>query len=515
MKMKLKRISQFIFRRVVIVALLLVLQIGAMVFFAIRLSDYFEWYYAGSMLCSLLAVFAILSGRSNPAYKIAWIVLIMAFPLFGGVFYLWTGSNRLSRRIKKKMAAISENTMTYSAQKEGIIDEIAQQDPSAALQVRYIERGAHCPVYDHTQCEYHEIGEKSWKRMLEELEKAEHYIFMEYFILEQGEMWDPMLELLRRKAAAGVDVRIIYDDLGSITKIPDGYDKLLESYGIRACIFNPFVPVINLRMNNRDHRKICVIDGHTGFTGGINLADEYINARELHGHWKDTAIMMRGDAVWSLTVMFLSMWDYIRGEHSDYELYRPQIYQQSQLPSDGYFQPFSDNPLDDEPVGENVYLNMINRAQRYVYITTPYLIISNEMMTALTNAAKSGVDVRIITPHIPDKWYVHMVSQAHYAQLIEAGVRIFEYTPGFIHAKSFVADDEYAVVGTINLDYRSLYLHFECATWMYKTSCIGDIRRDFENTQAVSEEITMEACKADPFPKRLLRSILKIFAPLM
>ena len=268
-------------------------------------------------------------------------------------------------------------------------------------------------------------------------------------------------------------------------------------------------------MNNRDHRKICVIDGHTGFTGGINLADEYINVRELYGHWKDTAIMMRGDAVWSLTVMFLSMWDYIHGEQSDYELYRPQIYQQDQLPSDGYFQPFSDNPLDDEPVGENVYLNMINRAQRYVYITTPYLIISNEMMTALTNAAKSGVDVRIITPHIPDKWYVHMVSQAHYTQLIEAGVRIFEYTPGFIHAKSFVADDEYAVVGTINLDYRSLYLHFECATWMYRSSCIAAIRKDFADTQAVSEEITMDACKAVPFPKRLLRNILKVFAPLM
>ena len=328
-------------------------------------------------------------------------------------------------------------------------------------------------------------------------------------------MWDPILAILRRKAAEGVDVRVIYDDLGSIFKLPDGYDKLLESYGIRACVFNPFIPVINLRMNNRDHRKICVIDGHTGFTGGINLADEYINVKELHGHWKDTAIMLRGEAVWSLTVMFLTMWDFIKGEEADFDLYRPQVYQRELPPDDGYIQPFADNPLDDEPVGENVYLNMISRAKKYVYITTPYLIPSNEMMTALCNAARSGVDVRIITPHVPDKWYVHMVSRAHYSQLVEAGVRIFEYAPGFIHAKSFVADGLYAVVGTINLDYRSLYLHFECATWMYGASCIQDIYRDFLETEAVSQEITLEQCRAVPFHTRIARNLLKMFAPLM
>lgn len=496
-------------------ALLLILQIAALVFFSVRLSDYFKWYYVASIVMSLLAVFAILTSRSNPAYKIAWIILIMAFPIFGGPFYLMYGSSKLSRHTKKKMAAISDNISVYTPSDQNVVKKLADENPVASLQSHYIEHGACCPVYEHTQCEYHEIGEKSWDRMLEELERAEHFIFLEYFIIEEGEMWDPMLDILRRKAAQGVDVRMIYDDLGSIMKVPDGYDKLLESYGIRTCVFNPFIPVINLRMNNRDHRKICVIDGHTGFTGGINLADEYINVKVIHGHWKDTAIMLKGDAVWSLTVMFLSMWDFIRGEKSDFELYRPQVYHPEPVPSDGYLQPFADNPLDNEPVGENVYLNLINKAERYVYITTPYLIISNEMMTALTNAAKSGVDVRIITPHIPDKWYVHMVSQAHYLQLIEAGVRIFEYTPGFIHAKSFVVDDAYAVVGTINLDYRSLYLHFECATWMYKTSCITDIYQDFMQTQTVSQEITMADCKAVPFMKRLLSNILKIFAPLM
>ena len=292
--------------------------------------------------------------------------------------------------------------------------------------------------------------------------------------------------------------------LGCIFKLPDGYDKLLESYGIRACVFNPFIPVLNLRMNNRDHRKICVIDGHTGFTGGINLADEYINVRELHGHWKDTAIMLKGGCGLEPDGDVPDDVGLCPGrERSDFELYRPADPSVAfSIRMDGLVQPFTDNPLDNEPVGENVYLNMINRAQRYVYITTPYLIISNEMMTALTNAAKSGVDVRIITPHVPDKWYVHMVSQAHYSQLIEAGVRIFEYTPGFIHAKSFVADDLYAVVGTINLDYRSLYLHFECATWLYRCSCIAAyLYADFKRTQEVSQEITLADCRAVPFGK--------------
>ena len=513
--MTFKKISQFIFRRVVIVALLLVIQVAVFAFFFFRFSHYSVIFYGVSLFCSLVAVFAIVSSRSNPAYKIAWIILIMSLPIFGGPFYLLFGFNKLSRHTRKKMAKITEDMVRYDQPDESVLEKMMAAEADAGLQSHYIERGAHSPPYCRTSCEYHPTGEVSWQRMLEELEKAEHYIFLEYFILEEGTMWDPILAILRRKAAEGVDVRVIYDDLGSIFKLPDGYDKLLESYGIRACVFNPFIPVINLRMNNRDHRKICVIDSHTGFTGGINLADEYINVKELHGHWKDTAIMLRGEAVWSLTVMFLTMWDFIKGEEADFDLYRPQVYQRELPPDDGYIQPFADNPLDDEPVGENVYLNMISRAKKYVYITTPYLIPSNEMMTALCNAARSGVDVRIITPHIPDKWYVHMVSRAHYSQLVEAGVRIFEYTPGFIHAKSFVADGLYAVVGTINLDYRSLYLHFECATWMYGASCIQDIYRDFLETEAVSQEITLEQCRAVPFHTRIARNLLKMFAPLM
>ena len=515
MKRAFKKVSQFIFRRVVIVALLLIVQLALMAFFAFRFSHYSAIFYGFSLFCSLVAVFAIVSGRANPAYKIAWTILIMALPIFGGPFYLLFGFNKLSRHTRKKMAKIALDMKRYDQSDDRVLERMMAEDPDGALQSRYIERGAYSPAYGHTSCEYHPLGEVSWRRMLSELEKAEHYIFLEYFIIEEGAMWDPILAILRKKAAAGVDVRVIYDDLGSIFKLPDGYDKTLESYGIRACVFNPFIPVLNLRMNNRDHRKILVIDGHTGFTGGINLADEYINVKELHGHWKDTAIMLKGEAVWSLTVMFLTMWDFIKGEEADFDLYRPQVYQQELLPDDGYIQPFADNPLDDEPAGENVYLNMISRAEKYVYITTPYLIPSNEMITALCNAARSGVDVRIITPHVPDKWYVHMVSRANYGQLVEAGVRIFEYTPGFIHAKSFVADGRYAVVGTINLDYRSLYLHFECATWICGASCVADIHRDFLETEAVSQEVTLEQCRAVPVHTRIARNAIKLFAPLM
>lgn len=328
-------------------------------------------------------------------------------------------------------------------------------------------------------------------------------------------MWDPILEILERKARAGLDVRVMYDDLGCMLTLPAHYKRVLEEKGIRCCVFNPFVPVLSSRLNNRDHRKICVIDGHTGFTGGINLADEYINAYKKHGHWKDSAVLLRGDAVWSLTLMFLSLWDYMCGTREDYALYHPRRYLPEPVPGDGIVQPYTDSPLDDEAVGETVYLNLINKADRYVYITTPYLIISNEMITALTTAAKSGLDVRIITPHIADKWYVHAVTRAYYEVLIEAGVRIFEYTPGFIHAKTFTVDDEYGVVGTINLDFRSLYLHFECAAWMYRCSCIPVMREDFLRTQQVSQEVTLEECRGVNLVTRVVRSVLRVFAPLM
>ena len=508
-----KKILRFITQRVVITALLIVLQALLLFGFIWKLDNYFVYFYAGSVLLSLLITLGIINSKSNPAYKIAWLIPILLFPVFGGLVYLLFGSDRTGRYLRKKLQGIGtemDNVIGEAYRRSGA----EQLPPDAANQSRYISHCAYCPPYQNTTTEYLPLGEVKFERMVEELKKAKHYIFLEYFIIQEGKMWNTILDILRQKAAEGVDVRVIYDDMGCIMILPTGYDKTLEQMGIKCRIFNPFVPILSSRFNTRDHRKICVIDGNVGFTGGINLADEYINAYEKHGHWKDTSILLKGEAVFNLTVMFLSMWDYLDGTtgKTDYSRYYPTVWDEN---AKGYVQPFADNPLDDEAVGETVYLNLINKAKRYVYITTPYLILSSEMFTALTSAAKCGVDVRIITPHIPDKWYVHAVSRSHYQTLIEAGVKIYEYTPGFIHAKTFVVDDDYAVVGTINLDYRSLYLHFECAVWMYQTPSVAQVRDDFFKTQQISQEITLEECRSLSFPRRLGRSVLRVFAPLM
>ena len=508
-----KKILRFITQRVVITALLIVLQALLLFGFIWKLDNYFVYFYAGSVLLSLLITLGIINSKSNPAYKIAWLIPILLFPVFGGLVYLLFGSDRTGRYLRKKLQGIGtemDNVIGEAHRRSGA----EQLPPDAANQSRYISHCAYCPPYQNTTTEYLPLGEVKFERMVEELKKAKHYIFLEYFIIQEGKMWNTILDILRQKAAEGVDVRVIYDDMGCIMILPTGYDRTLEQMGIKCRIFNPFVPILSSRFNTRDHRKICVIDGNVGFTGGINLADEYINAYEKHGHWKDTSILLKGEAVFNLTVMFLSMWDYLDGTtgKTDYSRYYPTVWDEN---AKGYVQPFADNPLDDEAVGETVYLNLINKAKRYVYITTPYLILSSEMITALTSAAKCGVDVRIITPHVPDKWYVHAVSRSHYQPLIEAGVKIYEYTPGFIHAKTFVVDDDYAVVGTINLDYRSLYLHFECAVWMYQTPSVAQVRDDFFKTQQISQEITLEECRSLSFPRRLGRSVLRVFAPLM
>ncbi len=510
-----KKLFQLLFHRVVLVGLAILAQLAILLVMLLRFQEYFVYFYAISITVSVAAVLYIINNRSNPAYKIAWIIPILLVPVFGGIFYLMLGGNQVSRREQRRLMEMGKNIEGIHQISPSRDVDLKKESADAYNQSEYIRRITGAPPYQNTSVEYLPLGEIKFARMLEELEKAEHYIFLEYFIIQEGRMWDPILEVLERKAKAGLDVRVMYDDLGCMMTLPPHYKRVLEEKGIRCCVFNPFVPVLSSRLNNRDHRKICVIDGHTGFTGGINLADEYINAYPKHGHWKDTAVLLRGDAVWSLTLMFLSLWDYVRGTRDDYALYHPRRYQREPVASDGVVQPYTDSPLDDEAVGETVYLNLINKADRYVYITTPYLIISSEMITALATAAKSGLDVRIITPHVADKWYVHAVTRAYYEVLIEAGVRIYEYTPGFIHAKTFTVDDEYGVVGTINLDFRSLYLHFECAAWLYRCSCIPKMREDFMQTLAVSQEVTLEECRGVGLVTRVVRSVLRVFAPLM
>ena len=511
----LKGLVKLLFHRVVIVGVAILLQAAYFIILLSKFQEFFAFSYGILMLLSVAVVLHLLNDRSNPAYKLAWIIPILIFPIFGGLFYVIFGHSHLSKKQKEEMREIARQISSVMPDRTPNLDRLKEENPVAGLQAQYIYHFAYAPLCRNTYTEYLPLGEIKFERMKEELRKAKHYIFLEYFIIEEGKMWNEILEILQEKVAAGVDVRVIYDDIGSMMTLPYGYDRKLEAMGIKCCVFNPLVPILSIRFNNRDHRKICVIDGWVGFTGGINLADEYINAIVKHGHWKDTAVLLKGDGVWNLTVMFLSLWDFLRHTQDHYEAFRPHVHQPEPIPSQGYVQPFGDIPLDNEAVGETVYLNLITKAQRYVHITSPYLIIDNEMVTALSNAAKSGVDVRIITPHIADKFYVHAVTRAYYETLLEAGVRIFEYTPGFIHAKTFVVDDEYAVVGTINLDYRSLYLHFECGCWMYKTPSVEQVKKDFLKTQEKSQEMTLASVRKLHWFQRLGRSVLRVFAPLM
>jgi cardiolipin synthase len=504
-------LKRILYYRVLLIAFSLMLQLAILIGVIIKFNDYFVFFYALSILVSFLVVVWILNHHLNPDYKIAWIIIILLFPIFGGLIYIFFANSPLCQRRKKKMAVIQAKALTALNPQLSVLAELERKNQTAANQSRYLQDFAHSPIYKNTFTEYLPTGEITFERLKEELLKAEHYIFLEYFIIEEGIMWDSILEILKEKVKQGLEVRVIYDDVGCLFTLPYGYNKDLEKMGIKCSVFNPLLPVLSLRFNNRDHRKIAIIDGHTAFTGGINLADEYINAYEKYGHWKDSAIMLKGEAVWSFTVLFLSMWDYLRGEDEDFNLFKSPNLPEGQSEDWGYVQPFADNP-DNEAVGEIVYLNMINKAQKYVYITTPYLIVDNQMITALSAAAKSGVDVRLITPYIGDKWFVQVVSRSYYKNLISNGVKIYEYLPGFIHSKTFVVDDCYGIVGTINMDYRSLYMHFECGVWMYGSKSVLDIKDDFLKTLEKSKQIGLKDIK---WYRSWLGSLLRIFAQFM
>ncbi|PHV70263.1 cardiolipin synthase [Sporanaerobium hydrogeniformans] len=510
-----KKILSKIFNRLTIIGLLILLQLGILIQVIWKLSNYFVYFYALCVIISFIVVLYLINRQDNPSYKLAWAIPILLFPVFGGIFYIWAGRTRLTRKVKKSMVPIYEQALLFLHQDKEIVKELEQQDKRIANQSSYIYNFSTYPIYKQTTTKYLSPGEVFFESLKEDLRKAKHFIFMQYFIIEEGEMWESLLDIMLEKVKEGVEVRLIYDDLGCVNTLPYRYNERLEKLGIKTRVFNPFVPALSAMMNNRDHRKITIVDGYIGFTGGVNLADEYINRKERFGHWKDAAIRIEGEAVWNLTMMFLQTWDVGEDKMSQYDLYKPHIYHPEAFDADGYVQPYADSPLDGETIGENVYINMIHQAKDYIYINTPYLVVDNEMITALTLAAKSGVDVRIVTPHKEDKWYVHIVTRAYYSQLIENGVKIYEYTPGFIHSKTFVADDELGIVGTINMDYRSLYLHFECAAWLYKTQSVLQIKEDFLETLKVCTPITLEDTKKVSWGKRLLRSILRLFAPLM
>ena len=507
-----KGISHVIFGRTLVIAALLIIQFYILFSFLFSLVQYVPAFFGSVLVFTALMLLVVLNSRADPTVKLSWSILIAILPLFGSLLYLFVRLELGHRVEQKKYEFTLRDSASYIHQNDEVLLKLEREDKNVYNISRYLHQSGNFPVYSGTDVAYFPLGEDKFQRLLVELEKAEKFIFLEYFIIADSYMWRSILEILERKAAMGVDVRVLYDGTCAFTLLPYGYPKELEARGIRCKMFSPIRPFVSTHYNNRDHRKIVVVDGRVAFTGGVNLDDCYINREVLHGHWKDTAVMLTGEAVQSFTMMFLQMWNSTEKKR----VYEPFLIQHGEpVTGSGYVIPYGDSPTDDERVGQMVYLNLLNQAKDYVYIMTPYLIIDQQTVTALCFAAKRGVDVRLILPHIPDKKTVFLMAKNHYPELLEAGVKIFEYTPGFVHAKVFLCDDTQAVVGTINLDYRSLYLHYECAVYLYRVDAIRDIREDFEKTLEKSQEVTLAQAQDRKLFSKLLGAVLKVFAPLM
>ena len=517
MKASLRKKLSFLFSRKITVIILLFIQFGFVALAFLSLYEQFIYIYLGLTILAIVLVGYIASSNENAGYKVAWLVPFVVFPGFMALVYVFLKTQISRHFFKKTVQKKIIETEKYLINNEKINrDIIDKEDKSFARLSNYIADFGKFPTYKNTTAEYFKCGEEQFEVLLEELRKANHFIFIEYFIVELGVMWNQILDILKEKADKGVDVRVMYDGVGAQTILPGKYDETLRYYGIKCKVFNPFVPFLTSVQNNRDHRKIIVIDGHTAFTGGTNLADEYINKKVKYGYWKDSAVMLKGDAVWSFTMMFFQMWELDEKKSANYEEYAPNKYHADNFNSDGYVIPYSDSPLDNETVGKMVYLDIINKATDYIYFTAPYLILDGEITTALGYAAKSGIDVRIVVPGISDKWYVQKISNCYYKELLEQGVKFYRYNPGFVHTKDCVSDDKIATVGTVNLDYRSLYLHFEDGTVFYKNRVVSSVKNDIiDMINNDCTEITIrEMDKRNVFDK-IFSGILKIFGPLL
>ena len=513
MKKLLKRLSSRLF----ITAIIILLQFAWIAYTLYEASEVNPFFALGIRIVSVIFALYVVYKHIKTSNKLSWVFLILFVPIIGVPCYFLFGRSEMTKRFRERMNSLEELIAPLRIRQELVEDHLKVIGGMASKQSAYIQNVGNYPVYMEKDSKYYKSGEAAFADMLEDLKNSKKFIFVEFFIMEPGKMFDSIVDILEEKAKEGVQVRLIYDDMGCVDKLPPHYYRTLQKKGIHCACFNPFRPFLSIVMNNRDHRKILVIDGEIAYTGGINLADEYINEIERFGYWKDAALRITGDCVWNFTSMFLEMWSYITKGTEDFNKFKVVSNDNAALISNGkgFVQPFGDSPLDKKCIGEAVYLNLINNARKYVYIFTPYLIIGEELATALTNAAQSGVDVRIVTPEIPDKKMVFLVTQANYENLIRGGVKIYQYTPGFIHSKCFVVDDEFASVGTINLDFRSLYLHFECGTWMYKTECISQVKEDALVTFEVSREISLEQCENTNIVFQLVLSVLRLFAPLL
>ena len=505
-----KTLLRAVFSRAGLIVLMMMLQIALIALAFSRLRDYLPHFVSLMSAFELVMALYLLNSNHDASAKLTWIVVILLLPIFGALLYAYTRSDLGHRLLKKRFAQILEETGESIPQEEAVVERAAQDAPELLSLMRYVGRTGCYPIYDKSRVRYFPLGDELFPAMLEELEKAEKFIFLEFFVVDEGLMWGRVLEILAHKAAEGVDVRLLYDGTNEFFNLPRSYPKKLEELGIQCRSFAPVHPFVSTHYNYRDHRKILVVDGRVAMTGGVNLADEYINVASRFGHWKDTAVMVYGPAVRSFTLMFLQTWN-IQEKETNY----PYLDAPAEAEEEsGFVLPYADSPLDNERVGEWVYMDILNRAQRYVHIFTPYLILDGEMETALRFAAERGVDVRLILPGIPDKKLAYALAKTHYASLLESGVKIFEYTPGFVHAKCFVSDDREAVVGTINLDYRSLYHHFECALYMNGCTTVQEVEADFLRTQELCRPASAQTLKQEKWTLKLAGIFMKIVAPL-
>ena len=507
--------KKLIHNRIVYTFVVILIQIAWFELLILRLSAYSTAISVGLTLLSVAMILYVINKDDNPAYTIGWVVLMALVPLFGGLLYFLFGNKRPSKKMLRRMMdshSYYRHILKPLPKRE---ENIIKLDDRMEGLSHYVWGQSEFPIYPDTQTTYYPSGEEMFPAMLEAMRKAEHFIFLEYFIIDEGEMWDEMLSVIQEKADAGVEIRIIYDDFGCVSRLAPDYDKWLESLSpnIKCMAFNPLHASFSLVVNHRSHRKILVCDGHTAFTGGINISDEYINRVNRFGYWKDTGVRLYGEGVWNFTVMFFELWGAYHSKEVRPNSYRPHSYHPEPFTGAGFVQPFSDTPLDNEPLAHNIYLDIIAQAVDYVYIFTPYLIIDYEMQSSLIRAAKRGVDVRIVTPEIPDKKLIYRLTRSNYLPLIEGGVKIYQFTPGFIHAKSILCDDRVAVVGSINMDYRSLFLHFECGVLMYDADCLGALKDDVMQTIGKSRLIEAKDC-ADSIFGRMLDAVLRLFSPL-
>ena len=522
--------------RIIITGVLIILQIIWTIIFLLKITACSSMVGIVLKIMSIIFVIYLMGKDDNSTYRMGWIFLIMLWPVVGVLGYLFFGGKKPTKKMKKRTDSVRQDIMTYLVQNDTVAEKFRSENKRCWQTGEYIYKYSFYPYHHNSKAKYYECGEKMFDDMLKAIERAEKYIFLEYFIIDEGIMWSEILERLVMKAEEGVKIRIIYDDMGCVALLPWDYKKYLEGLhdNIECMVFNQIRPFLDMVMNHRDHKKILVVDGKVGFTGGINIADEYINKKEKYGYWKDTGIKIEGDAVVNFVMMFLENWRSNVVDSVDVRFFLPEKgekdklhevqhaerepgekkYEEKKCEENAFVQPFVHTPFGKEAVAEQVYIDLLNQARDYVYIYTPYLIIANEMRSALCLAAKRGVDVKIVVPGVPDKKLVYRLTRANYKTLLNVGVKIYEYAPGFLHGKSYVCDDKVAVLGTINMDFRSLYLQFECGVFLYGSEVIYDMRRDCEETLKKSYEITLTNRKNNIFDK-LLVGILRVFSPLM